>query len=170
MTEFAGGNGIVVGVDGSDASKAALRWATEQAHVLGTDVVAVHAWERARPGTCSYALASARPTVAEQRIQAAGLLAMTVREVFGPRIDGAVHAVLVEGPPARVLLRQARGARLLALGRTAHGQYELPAIGSVGLECLRHATIPVVAVPATDRPASPLRTAEVSLLVRRGAA
>ena len=170
MTEFAGGNGIVVGVDGSEASKAALRWATEQAHALGTEVVAVHAWEPARPGTCSYALVSARPTVAEQRIQAAGLLASTVREVFGPRIDGAVRAVLVEGPPARVLLRQARGARLLALGRTAHGQYELPAIGSVGLECLRHATIPVVAVPATERPAAPLRAVRMLPLARSSAA
>ncbi|WP_369230515.1 universal stress protein [Streptomyces sp. R21] len=170
MTEFAGGNGIVVGVDGSEASMAALRWATEQAHALGTDVVAVHAWEPVRPKIASCALVSARPTVAEQRIQAAGLLASTVREVFGPRIDGAVHAVLVEGPPARVLLRQARGALLLALGRKAHGQYELPAIGSVGLECLRHATIPVVAVPTTEQPAAPGGAVRMLSLARSSAA
>ncbi|MDF3148948.1 universal stress protein, partial [Streptomyces sp. T21Q-yed] len=40
MTEHA--DGIVVGVDGSEASVAALRWAAEQARALGTPVVAVH--------------------------------------------------------------------------------------------------------------------------------
>lgn len=67
--------------------------------------------------------ASACPTPADERGQAAELLAATVREVFGPQADGAVRAVLLEGPPARVLLQQASGALLLALGRTAHGQY-----------------------------------------------
>ncbi|GAA2632369.1 universal stress protein [Streptomyces vastus] len=170
MTQLADGNSIVVGVDGSEASKAALRWAREQARALRAEVVAVHAWEPTTSGFAPYAPASARPTAAQQREQAAELLASTVREVFGPRIGGTVHAVLVEGPPARALLRHAPGALLLALGRRAHGQYELPAIGTVGRECLRHATVPVVAVPAAQRPAPPLRTVETSPLARSGAA
>jgi nucleotide-binding universal stress UspA family protein len=170
MTELRHGNTIVVGVDGSEASMAALRWSTEQARTLGADVVAVHAWEPAGPGMAPYAPASARPTVAEQRVQAAELLASTLREVFGHRIDSTVRAVLVEGPPARVLLRQSRDARLLALGRKAHGQYGLPAIGTVGRECLRHATIPVIAVPTADRSVSPLSAVTTSALPRSGAA
>ncbi|MEU6379788.1 universal stress protein [Streptomyces sp. NPDC046909] len=170
MTEFADGNTIVVGVDGSEASMAALRWAAEQARALGTGIVAVHAWEPAGARIAPYAPASARRTVDEQRLEAAQLLAATIREVFGSRIDGTVRAVVMEGPPARVLLRQARGALLLALGRRSHRQYELPAIGAVGRECLRHATIPVVAVPAADGPVSPLRAVEVSPLARSGAA
>jgi len=170
MTELAHDNSIVVGVDGSEASMAALRWATEQARALHAEVVAVHAWEPTGPGFAPYAPASARPTSAEQRDRAAELLASTVREVFGSRIDRVVRVVLVEGPPAQMLLRQAHGALLLALGRKAHGQYGLPAIGAVGRECLRHATIPVVAVPVADRPASPLRALGTSHLARSGAA
>lgn len=152
MTERAAWSGIVVGVDGSEASKAALRWAAAQARVLGTEVVAVHAWESAAARFAPYAPASARPTAAEQRERAARTLASTVREVFGTRIDTALRAVLLEGPPARVLLQQTRGARLLALGRRAHGQWDLPPVGSVVRECLRYATVPVVTVPAPDRP------------------
>jgi nucleotide-binding universal stress UspA family protein len=42
---MAGGTGrIVVGVDGSDSSRAALRWALEQARLTGASVDAVLAW------------------------------------------------------------------------------------------------------------------------------
>ncbi|WP_405933232.1 universal stress protein [Streptomyces sp. NBC_00827] len=170
MTQLAAGNSIVVGVDGSEASMAALLWATRQARALEADVAAMHAWEPAEPRLAPYAPASARPTAAEQRDRAAQLLASTLREVFGPRIDNAVRAVLLEGPPERVLVQQARGALLLALGRTAHGQYGQPAIGAVGRACLRNATVPVQAVPAAARPVSPLGTAEAPRLIRSGAA
>ncbi|MFD5406490.1 universal stress protein [Streptomyces griseorubiginosus] len=151
-----GGDRIVVGVDGSDASRAALRWAAQQAPRLGAEVVAVHAWT---PATLApYACARGRPTPAAQRERAAQLLADAVRATFGPRIDPAVRAVLMEGDPARVLIRQARGALLLALGLSRLGPDRLlPAVGLVGRECLRHSPIPVVTVLACYRPAAPLR-------------
>ncbi|PWI13259.1 universal stress protein UspA [Streptomyces sp. Act143] len=148
MTRCVTENSIVVGVDGSDASKAALRWAAEQARALHAVVVAVHAWEPVGAGHAPYAPVAARPTPAEQQLKAAELLASTVRTVFGPRIGDRVRAVVVEGQPARVLLEQARGALLLALGHqvdTAHGR---PALGPTGRACLRGAGVPVVAVPA----------------------
>ncbi|WP_324787739.1 universal stress protein [Streptomyces sp. H51] len=151
MTESALADVVVVGVDGSEASLAALRWAGEQARSLHLEVVAVHAWEPAAERYAPYAPASACPTAADQRDRAAQLLASCVREVFGPRVGPAVRAVLVQGPPARVLLQQARGARLLALGHEAHGQWERPAAGAVGRECLRYSTVPVVTVPAPVR-------------------
>ncbi|MEU9188882.1 universal stress protein [Streptomyces sp. NPDC048484] len=158
MTQPTDDNGIVVGVDGSEAAVSALRWAAEQARCLHTQVVAVHAWEPTADLFAPYAPASARPTIAEQREQAAGVLASAVREVFGPRTGDSVRALLLEGRPERVLLQQARGARLLALGRRAHGQeYEPPTLGSVDRTCLRHAPVPVVTVPVPDRLAPPLR-------------
>lgn len=170
MKKRSEGNSIVVGVDGSEASLAALRWAAGQARALHTDVVAVHAWEPAGAGLAPYASASARPTDAEQRDAAARVLARAVREVFGPQTDGSVRAVVVEGPPSRVLLDQARGALLLALGRGLHRQQGLPALGTVGRACLRGAPVPVVAVPATERHTAPLGTVGGSPGVRRGAA
>ncbi|MDV9172390.1 universal stress protein [Streptomyces sp. W16] len=151
MTEHTEGTSIVVGVDGSEPSMAALRWAAEQATVLHTDLVAVHAWEPASNGHAPYAPAPAGPTVTQEREQAAEVLAVTVREALGPRTGDAVLRIVVEGPPARVLLQQARGAMLLALGRKAHGNFGLPSVGPVGRECLRHATVPVVTVPVSDR-------------------
>ncbi|MFI8536540.1 universal stress protein [Streptomyces aquilus] len=168
MTEHSAGNSIVVGIDGSKASRAALRWATRQAHALHADVIAVHAWEPAGNGFAPYAPASVRPSVPEQRARAARLLASTVREVSGPRIDDAVRAVVVEGAPARVLTQQASGALLLALGRTAHAEHGLPAMGAVGRACLRQATVPVVTVPATGRPAPAARAAETAPRATRG--
>ncbi|KUO17722.1 universal stress protein [Streptomyces dysideae] len=164
MTEHTGA--ILVGVDGSEASVAALRWAGEQARVLGTQVIAVHAWEPVDSGFAHYAPTSARPTVAQQRERAAELLASAVREAFGPHIGPGLRAFVAEGPPARVLLEQARGTLLLALGRSPHGQWDLPAVGKVGRECLRHATVPVVTVPAPDRHAKPLRVVEAPAVPR----
>ncbi|MEV5528464.1 universal stress protein [Streptomyces prunicolor] len=152
MTEHTDGTSIVVGVDGSEPSMAALRWAAGQATVLHTDLVAVHAWEPATNGHAPYATVPAEPTPAQQRERAAQVLAATVREALGPRTADAVLRIVVEGPPARVLLQQARGALLLALGRKAHGNFGLPSVGPVGRECLRHATVPVVTVPIADRP------------------
>ncbi|PKV83151.1 universal stress protein [Streptomyces sp. TLI_146] len=155
MTKPTTKRGIVVGVDGTEESMAALRWAAQQARVLHTDVVAVHAWEPIGPLHAPYAPASARPTAAEQRARAAQLLASTLRTAFGSRTDGTVRAVLAEGPPARMLLHHAHGALLLALGLKSRAEYGATPLGPVGRECLRHAAIPVVAVPVAERPARP---------------
>ncbi|CAM5343163.1 universal stress protein [Streptomyces chartreusis] len=162
--------GIVVGVDGSQASLAALRWAVEEARALDTSVVAVHAWEPATAGFAPYAPTSARPTVAEQHERAAEVLASTVRAALGPRVGPDLRAVVVEGRPAHSLLRYARGSLLLVLGRRAHGQWELPAVGAVGRECLRYSTVPVVTVPASDRRAARLTAVGITPDARTGAA
>jgi nucleotide-binding universal stress UspA family protein len=169
MTEHTDGTGIVVGVDGSEQSMAALRWAAEQATVLHTDLVAVHAWEPAASGHAPYAPVPARPTAAQEREQAAQVLATAVRAALGPRSSDAVLRVVVEGPPARVLLQQARGALLLALGRKAHGHFGLPSVGPVGRECLRYATVPVVTVPVAERSREPREAVDSPSLVRSGA-
>ncbi|MEE1759267.1 MULTISPECIES: universal stress protein [unclassified Streptomyces] len=83
------------------------------------------------------------------------LLAGAVRRSLGPHADTAVRTVVVEGPPARVLLKHARDAQLLALGRPDHHGQGLPAIGAVTRDCLRHATVPVVTVPVPQRHALP---------------
>ncbi|MFC8348447.1 universal stress protein [Streptomyces sp. NPDC057280] len=150
MTERAAEKSIVVGVDGSDASMAALRWAAGQARALHAVVVAVHAWEPVAAGRAPYAPPAARPTPAEQRVQAAQVLASALRTVFGPRIGDRVRAVVVEGQPARVLLEQARGALLLAIGHRGDAAHGRPVPGPIGRACLRGATVPVVAVPAAD--------------------
>lgn len=64
------------------------------------------------------------------------------------------------------------GARRPAAGPGTQGSRTARAapVGTVGRACLPHATVPVVAVPAADRTASPLRAVGVSSLRRSGAA
>ncbi|MFF7534810.1 universal stress protein [Streptomyces bobili] len=147
MTDIVTAGTIVVGVDGSEASASALRWATEQARALRAEVVAVHAWEPSGPRFAPYAPVSARPSADAERDAAARRLADTLREVLGKRADVTVRAELVEGPAVPVLLDRARGALLLALGRAPRQWDDTPVLGAVGRECLRHALVPVVAVP-----------------------
>ncbi|HEY8983222.1 MAG TPA: universal stress protein [Streptomyces sp.] len=139
---------IVVGVDGSEESLAALRWAAGQARLLHARVVAVHAWEPAGHRLAPYASVASCPGAAQQRERAARVLEESVVKTLGEPVDIAVQPVLVEGVPAKVLLERAREAVLLAVGRSAHGRGELPAGGPVVRECLRHARVPVVTVPA----------------------
>ncbi|MFM9494037.1 universal stress protein [Streptomyces galilaeus] len=147
MTDIVTAGTIVVGVDGSEASASALRWAAEQARALRAEVVAVHAWEPSGPRFAPYAPVSARPSAEAERDAAARRLADTLREVLGKRADVTVRAELVEGPAVPVLLDRARGALLLALGRAPRQWDDTPVLGAVGRECLRHALVPVVAVP-----------------------
>ncbi|WP_320779578.1 hypothetical protein [Streptomyces sp. CRN 30] len=60
-----------------------------------------------------------------------------------------MRAVLVEGPPVRILLRHVRGALLLALGRRAGCAAESPGLVPVTRECLRRAIVPAPAPGAT---------------------
>lgn len=162
MTGSVTGRSIVVGVDGSEASVAALRWAADQARALHAEVVAVHAWEATAPHRAPYAPVSVRLTPAEERDAAERLLSETLRQAFGQRIDGSVRAELAEGRAARVLLNRARGALMLALGRTTHMQGGPPQVGPVSRECLRRSSVPVVAVPAWRTSPGALRDREAA--------
>jgi nucleotide-binding universal stress UspA family protein len=169
MTQRPVGRSIVVGIDGSEASMAALRWATRQARPLSVKVVAVPAREPNGPGPTSYAPVSARPPTAEQRARAAQLLTGTLHKVCGPRIDRGVRASSWRGHPRTCCCTAPRGALLPALGLTVHRQGGLASIGSVGHECLRHAAVPVGAVPATNSFVALLRAGRTrSLATVRG--
>jgi len=130
---------IVVGVDGSDDSKQALRWAVAQAARTGQDVVAVTAWEVP-------VRILVLPTATEQDYadHAARILAETLREVLGEAPAVRVHAEVIEGRPARVLTRVATSQDTLVVG--SHGRGELPGmhLGSTAAYCVHHAPCPVV--------------------------
>jgi nucleotide-binding universal stress UspA family protein len=132
---------IVVGIDGSDASKKALRWAIDNAG--GAEVVALHAYD------VLVSAVDATPTpppdafgvaidIHEGAIRLATAL---VDEAAGE--DSNVTVKAVEGPPAEVLLEAAADADLLAVGSHGAGLAEL-LLGSVSLECVQHSPCPVL--------------------------
>ena len=138
-----GGRGqrIVVGVDGSESSKAALRWAITQAELTGGSVEAVTAWHY--PST--YGLAPVGfDGGPDFESDAKRVLTEALAEVSGlaPRVR--VDPLVAEGHAAAVLLEAARGADLLVLGSRGHGGFTSALVGSVSLYCVLHAHCPVL--------------------------
>jgi nucleotide-binding universal stress UspA family protein len=138
---------IVVGIDGSDASKDALRWAVEDARARGAEVVALHAYEVPVPVLDA---APATPVdfsglVAEALAGAQEFVTGVVDEVVGNSVTVGVAPIAVEDEPAKALLDASRDADLLVVGSHGHGLSGL-FLGSVSLECAQHAACPVVIV------------------------
>lgn len=126
---------IVVGVDGSASSVAALRWAIAQAapgqHVR---VISAYGWSDGVHAHMSRADAEVNISAAFDAIGG----------VEGIHLEQTV----VEGEPVEALLSQSESALLLVVGR--HGTRGMihSALASVGDTCSRMAACPVVIVPA----------------------
>ena len=135
---------IVVGVDGSVPSKAALAWAIRQARLTGATVEAVIAWEL--PIVCGYPVPMpVAPDVDFER-EAEQMLAAAIAGVAGPDEPVTIRSVVVNGNAARVLLDASAGAELLVVGSRGYGGFAEALLGSVGQHCVHHATCPVVVI------------------------
>lgn len=132
---------IVVGVDGSEPSIAALRWAAQQARVTDADIHAVTGYEI--PISVVWV-----PTYTEEDYarDARQTLGRAVAEALGPEPGVYIEKHLVQKRPAHALTDAAAGAQLLVIGH--HGRGELPGmhLGSVASYCVHHAPCPVVVV------------------------
>ncbi|WP_027945468.1 universal stress protein [Amycolatopsis taiwanensis] len=138
---------IVVGVDGSNQSEAALRWALEEATAHSDQVRAVLVRARAEllPGT-SYAIQPyGRRPVGEDE-EYSDRLRTTVQKVR-ETLDNpppVIEAVL-NGDPAAELVKESAHADLLVIG--SHGaRLRDVLIGSVAVWCVRHAHCPVLVI------------------------
>jgi nucleotide-binding universal stress UspA family protein len=140
---------IVVGVDGSEASERALRWAIEEARLRDTRVLAVQAW--LCPALGIGHRRGAIPGYEELRQDAGEILDAAVNAVGDVAHGVTVERRLVEGIPAEVLIAAADGAAMLVLGSRGLGGFAGLLLGSVGQQCAHHARCPVVIVPHGER-------------------
>jgi nucleotide-binding universal stress UspA family protein len=137
---------IVVGVDGSDGSKAALRWALRQAGLTGAAVQAVIAWHYpAMAGGYGWAPVSAMDAGDFAEI-AAKKLAEVIAEEADPASSVRVSTSVVEGSAAQVLLEAAKGAELLVVGSRGHGGFSGALLGSVSQHCAHLSPCPIVII------------------------
>lgn len=137
---------IVVGVDGSASSLAALRWAVHQAELTGGTVDAVVAW-RMPPTMTGFGFAPVAVAEGSEMEQTAKrVLDQVVSKVASPEGGPPVRRLVVQGFPASVLLGASAGADLLVLGNRGHGGFSGALLGSVGQHCVRHARCPVVII------------------------
>jgi nucleotide-binding universal stress UspA family protein len=137
---------IVVGVDGSESAKAALRFALDEARLRGAAVRAVAAWH---VPTTAYGGAFVPPAdslLDELETAARRTLERALADA-GDHADLEVASVVREGAPARVLLGEAGDADLLVVGSRGLGGFRGLMLGSVSQQCTHHAPCPVVVVP-----------------------
>ncbi|MFE6691818.1 universal stress protein [Streptomyces sp. NPDC057743] len=137
---------IVVGVDGSDSSKEALRWAVRQAELTDGVVRAVTAWEYPPLYGSIGWIDAPQELAGDLKGVASRALDDAIEEVVPPAQVARVHRSLAYGTPAAVLLDQAKGADLLVIGSHGHGGFTGALLGSVGQHCTQHAPCPVVVV------------------------
>jgi nucleotide-binding universal stress UspA family protein len=133
---------IVVGVDGSAPSQAALAWAVKQAALTGAVVDAVIAWEV----PANYSFLVQVPVDINYADIAAQVVTDAIAEVSGPGEQVKIRSMPTEGSPARVLLDASKGAELLVVGFRGHGGFTEALLGSVSQHCVHHATCPVVVI------------------------
>ncbi|HTU74073.1 MAG TPA: universal stress protein [Trebonia sp.] len=131
---------IVVGVDGSESSKAALRWAIRQAKLTDARVDAVMAWRY----PSAYGLAAMAGSEVDLEGSARKDLIEILNEVSALEPDVPVQPMVTEGHAAEVLVRAASGADLLVVGSRGHGAFTSTMIGSVSINCVLHARCPVL--------------------------
>lgn len=136
---------VVVGVDGSPASRSALRWALAAVRRKHCPLVAVHAWESTVvPG----GMTPPTQTLDQTRTAAHAWLAGEVAQVLPERSGVDVQLVLRHSSPAWGLLDTAIPEDLLVVGSRGHGGFASLLLGSVATQCSTHAVGPVVVVRA----------------------
>lgn len=136
---------IVVGVDGSPNSLAALRFAIEESALRDATVEAVLAWHRPYTGD-AWTMAIPIDVEGMEASYRAELDAI-IDGVDAAALGSPVVKVLVEGSASQALLDLSVDADLLVVGSRGHGGFVGLLLGSVGNQVAAHATCPVVIVP-----------------------
>ncbi|MEV8099895.1 universal stress protein [Kitasatospora sp. NPDC085879] len=145
MTSDQAGQAIVVGVDGSEQSRRALRWAVHQAGLTGATIRAVIAWEPPFTGWGADVPASGEKAMNDI---ATRVLAESVEKVAGTEPAVEISTTVARGTPAQVLLSAAseEDVVLLVVGSRGIGGFAGALLGSVGQHCAQHAPCPVLIV------------------------
>ncbi len=112
---------IVVGIDGSETSRRALRWAVEEGRVRRAAVEVVHAWNMPYIGGHPFTAAAFDPTVLHAA--AHRVLDSTVDEEDTSGLPQPPERILVNGSAAPAILETAKGADLVVVGSRGLGGF-----------------------------------------------
>ena len=140
-------SGIVVGIDASSHSMAALNWAMREAAVknapltvVTVEIVAASGWGGSQVYPADYELRDKAQKAAEEAV--AG-----VTKSLGADAPQSVTVQAVLGQPAEQLIEAAKGADQLVLARRGTGGFNRLTLGSVTNQVVHHAECPVTIVP-----------------------
>ena len=145
---------IVVGVDGSRESIAALRYALHEAHLHGDRVKAVAAWHVPTAAYGSGFVPSA-PDPADFERVAGDSLETAIAATAAEREGVPLETVLREGEAAHVLLEESEGAAQLVVGSRNLGFVSRLVHHSVSGQCSHDAHCPVTVVHGGEETETP---------------
>jgi nucleotide-binding universal stress UspA family protein len=138
---------VVVGVDFSAESAAALRWACREASLRGAEVHAVYVMEAPYHSVASYAAVPSQDRADDASVD------VMWKSVMPDAVPGVeVRTEVVEGLAARVLLDRCEGADMLVLGTVSDMPGAMRSAGPVIRACLRRASCAVVVIRAEQDP------------------
>lgn len=139
MSENTRTDRIIVGVDGSRESIAALTRGSELAAALHAPLEMITTWQY--PAMVGYAFESATGWSPEG--DAVAIQQDAIAAAFGEHAPPLTRTVM-EGPPARVLIHESSTAAMLVLGSRGRGGFFGLLLGSVSAACAEHAHCPVL--------------------------
>jgi len=154
---------IVVGVDGSAESAAALRWACREATLRRAEVHAVHVREAPCHSMASYAM----PSQGYPGDVDLGIMWKSMLSEVAPGV--LVRTEVADGLAARELLERCSGADMLVLGTSGDMPGAMWSPGPVIRACLRRAPIPVVVISAEQESPGADEDSEARVSVGAGA-
>ncbi|HEX4821402.1 MAG TPA: universal stress protein [Acidimicrobiales bacterium] len=138
---------VVVGTDGSEHARHALRWAAKEAELRLARLSVVLVWTP--PGAMSSLGPITAPIdlseweqAAKEALEADLADAVATTGIADPDLETEV----VRGQPAAVLLDRAAGADLLVVGSRGWGGFKGLLLGSVSQQCATHSDVPVAVV------------------------
>ncbi len=138
---------IVVGVDGSPYSDAAVRWALEEAEFRNGEVTALFAWQvpfLSFPGAFDR----------EELEKAAKEFLIDKLSSIAPSPAVPLRPLVAEGDPAESLIVAAEDADVLVVGSRGRSSFPGLVLGSVGQRCAAAASCPVLLIKASGEPAA----------------
>jgi nucleotide-binding universal stress UspA family protein len=143
---------IVVGIDGSEYSPAALQLAGRMASALKAPVEVITCL-----GWSDFYLPSRLPPgnlEAPEQLESVArrLVDEAIERAYGTDRPDNLSVTVKEGAPAKVLVEESRNAQLLVVGRRGHGGVLGQFIGSVSAACSAHAHCPVLVVGDEPEP------------------
>jgi len=131
---------ILVGIDGSDASREALAWAADEARTRGAVVECLTSWT----WPASYGWTVTLPEGMDPAADARRVLDASLAPVREAHPDVTFRTEVVEGPAAPALVDASAHADLLVVGSRGHGGFAGLLLGSVSAHCVAHAHCTVV--------------------------
>jgi nucleotide-binding universal stress UspA family protein len=142
---------IVVGIDGSDESRSALKWALAEARLRDASVLAIHAYMIPPLLMAPEPVPAGPPTIPDadlaERLEK-GAHALVDEELAKVDDDEVtVEGRVVSGAAADALLQGARDADMIVVGTRGRGGFSGLLLGSVSQQLPPHAPCPVVVVP-----------------------